>query len=109
MRVDLLRRAFTLNTRLVMSTLHCSSRNLPCLIDCIFPRLVKGSFATVVSAIERATGDTYAVKIIHRNKFKAKNSETMKMFLREISILEGLDHPNICRLKDAFFGETICE
>ncbi|KLO16032.1 Pkinase-domain-containing protein [Schizopora paradoxa] len=69
--------------------------------------LGKGSFATVVSAIERATGETYAVKIIHRNKFKAKNQETLKMFLREISILEGLEHHNICRLKDAFFGETI--
>ncbi|TDL21737.1 Pkinase-domain-containing protein [Rickenella mellea] len=62
-----------------------------------------GAFATVFHAISRNTGVTYAVKRIPRSRFKTNDSTGKNMFMREINILEGLCHRNICQLKETFF------
>ncbi|KAL6303543.1 kinase-like domain-containing protein [Sparassis latifolia] len=73
--------------------------------------LGKGSFATVMKAMNRDNGKWYAVKIIQSNKLLSKdqadphNSEHAKL-VREISILESLSHENICQLKEVFFEES---
>jgi serine/threonine/tyrosine protein kinase RAD53 len=80
--------------------------------------LGKGSFATVMKAVSRETGMWYAVKIIQDNKMKIAandpgtnnlNAVRSTAFAREISILETLQHPNICQLKETFVSDTnIC-
>ncbi|KAI9455364.1 kinase-like domain-containing protein [Lactarius psammicola] len=79
--------------------------------------LGKGSFATVMKAMARETGEWWAVKIIHGNKVRGGNNNNqnqnqncggnqyLQSFAREISILETLDHPNICRLRETFVPE----
>ncbi|KDQ55702.1 hypothetical protein JAAARDRAFT_37119 [Jaapia argillacea MUCL 33604] len=73
--------------------------------------LGKGSFASVMKAIHRGTGTWYAVKIIDlrkmRNPTDSQGQERSKSsaFTREIMILEGLKHDNICGLKEAFFDK----
>ena len=83
----------------------------------IATELGKGSFATVVKAINRSDGQWYAVKMIQKSKMKSRNmqrnDEGNGELLREISILENLKHKNICQLKEVFFdcstiSETIC-
>lgn len=73
--------------------------------------LGKGSFATVMKAMARETGEWWAVKIIHGNKVRGNNNtnnqngggnQYLQSFGREIGILETLDHPNICRLRETF-------
>ncbi|KAJ9123983.1 hypothetical protein QFC22_000774 [Naganishia vaughanmartiniae] len=56
-----------------------------------------GTFAEVKKAIEVETGIVRAIKCITKHKF-ANNPKTMQLFQREVSILESLDHKNICRL-----------
>jgi ser/thr/tyr protein kinase RAD53 len=96
--------------------------------------LGRGTFATVMKAMSRETGEWFAVKIIHGNKVRPTTSPTsaaaaaangdgndvvvrggsnnnnhhhhqLQSFGREISILETLDHPNICRLRETFEPE----
>ncbi|KAI0930029.1 hypothetical protein AcV5_006838 [Taiwanofungus camphoratus] len=69
--------------------------------------LGKGSFATVMKAMNRDDGQWYAIKVIQTSKINRTDTQstTMNKFAREISILEGLQHPNICQLKEVFFEE----
>ncbi|ODQ77874.1 hypothetical protein BABINDRAFT_163249 [Babjeviella inositovora NRRL Y-12698] len=60
----------------------------------------QGAFATVKKAIERATGKTYAVKII--NKRKVLTTGGTAIVARELAILEKLDHPGIVRLQASY-------
>ncbi|EMD33747.1 hypothetical protein CERSUDRAFT_125997 [Gelatoporia subvermispora B] len=60
--------------------------------------LGKGSFATVMRAMHRATGKWFAVKVIQRSRLRSTDSQS---FTREISILERLQHPNICQFKES--------
>jgi ser/thr/tyr protein kinase RAD53 len=95
--------------------------------------LGRGTFASVMKAMSRETGEWVAIKIIHGNKDLANaaasaengngnnasshNNNTnydrqLRAFGREISILETLDHPNICRLRETFPPDgrnDICE
>lgn len=81
-----------------------------------------GSFATVHKALSRRTGQFVAVKMIRSNKLAAPlpadpnrdddrsvnaaaNNRTSS-FAREIEILRGLSHPNICQLIETFWTAT---
>ena len=72
--------------------------------------LGKGSFATVMKAISRTTGQWFAIKMIQESKVrrvtvndnKSDGDKAESAFMREIAILEDLDHPNICKLKEVF-------
>lgn len=59
--------------------------------------LGQGAFAVVKRAVERATGDHYAVKII--DKKKVMSGMAVK---REIDILKAVQHENIVSLKEFF-------
>ncbi|EIW77642.1 kinase-like protein [Coniophora puteana RWD-64-598 SS2] len=72
--------------------------------------LGRGSFGVVMSGVARATGVWHAIKMIRPPKElieayphdeEARNKVTK--FLREVQILEQLDHKNICKLEEAFF------
>lgn len=61
--------------------------------------LGRGAFAVVKRAVERATGDHYAVKIIDKKKVMSGMAVQ-----REIDILKKVQHENIVKLK-AFFED----
>ena len=65
--------------------------------------LGKGSFATVRRAVHRESGKWFAVKMIEPSKATkhGRNTKT-STFAREISIMEKLEHPNICKLVEVF-------
>lgn len=88
--------------------------------------LGRGTFATVMKAMSRTSAEWWAVKIIHSQKLRgtnnaaannnnnennnnnnaaAHNSGHLQSLGREISILEKLNHPNICRLRETFVPE----
>ncbi|EIW83744.1 kinase-like protein [Coniophora puteana RWD-64-598 SS2] len=64
--------------------------------------LGRGTFATVMKCLSRTTSEWFAVKIIHSQAHKMAT-----LFAREISILETLQHRNICQLKQVFFAEGL--
>jgi serine/threonine/tyrosine protein kinase RAD53 len=63
----------------------------------------QGAFATVKKAVQRSTGNSYAVKIINRRKALNTGGAVVGVD-RELSILRKLDHPNIVALK-AFYED----
>ncbi|KAF8906569.1 CAMK/RAD53 protein kinase [Gymnopilus junonius] len=67
--------------------------------------LGKGSFAMVRKAVHRVSGQWFAVKMINGAKFLRQGGHTSRSnaFSREISIMEQLEHRNICKLKEVFF------
>jgi hypothetical protein len=88
--------------------------------------LGRGTFATVMKAMARDTGEWWAVKIIHAQKLRGNNnnehggeqnnqsnSNQLANLAREVGILETLNHPNICRLRETFVpeqgGHDFCE
>jgi serine/threonine/tyrosine protein kinase RAD53 len=78
----------------------------------ISTELGKGSFATVMKAVSRATGQWYAVKMIHKERIartvenaNQNNASRSAQLSREINILEKLKHPNICQLKEVFYQD----
>jgi serine/threonine/tyrosine protein kinase RAD53 len=72
--------------------------------------LGKGSFATVRKAVHKATGRWYAVKMIYPSKSVGQQESRNQNLIREISIMEKLDHHNICKLVEVFFqnDNSIC-
>lgn len=70
--------------------------------------LGKGSFATVLKAMHREDGEWFAVKVMQRNRLRSpvgNSTAGSPSFAREISILEELQHPNICQLKEVFYED----
>ncbi|KAF7315937.1 Pkinase-domain-containing protein [Mycena indigotica] len=69
-------------------------------------QLGKGSFATVYRALHRASGQWVAVKVIHETKRQGSTAaaNSITMFSREIKIMENLQHPNICMLREVFWN-----
>jgi len=72
--------------------------------------LGKGTFATVRKAVHKATGNWYAVKMIYPSKSVGQQHSGNQNLIREISIMEKLDHRNICKLIEVFFQDdnSIC-
>ncbi|KAG6832035.1 hypothetical protein H0H87_003016 [Tephrocybe sp. NHM501043] len=79
----------------------------------IIDELGKGSFAVVMKAVCRKSGEYVAVKIIQERGVRSPGDQTAQprkeVFNREISILEKLKHPNICELKEVFYQEDAKE
>eukprot|EP00916_Digyalum_oweni_P026108 GHVL01042931.1.p1 GENE.GHVL01042931.1~~GHVL01042931.1.p1 ORF type:complete len:554 (+),score=136.04 GHVL01042931.1:285-1946(+) len=67
-----------------------------------------GNFSQVQLAIERATGDRYAVKVMERaksDKFRGSTNSSLDI-LSEIEMLKTLQHNNIVKLKQAYTTPT---
>eukprot|EP00981_Chlorochromonas_danica_P005830 scaffold1193_cov159-Ochromonas_danica.AAC.8 len=65
-------------------------------------KLGKGSYGSVYLATHRLTGDERAVKVMNVDRI---TSYYLRKLHTEISILKSLDHPNIVKLQDVFFGK----
>jgi serine/threonine protein kinase len=65
-------------------------------------KLGKGSYGSVYLATHRLTGDERAVKVMNVDRV---TSYYLRKLHTEISILKCVDHPNIVRLQDVFFGK----
>lgn len=65
-------------------------------------KLGKGSYGSVYLATHRVTGDERAVKVMNVDKV---TSYYLRKLHTEVSILKVLDHPNIVKLQDVFFGK----
>lgn len=65
-------------------------------------KLGKGSYGSVYLASHRTTGDERAVKVMNVDKV---TSYYLRKLHTEISILKCVDHPNIIKLQDVFFGK----
>ncbi|KAG6862270.1 hypothetical protein C0995_002201 [Termitomyces sp. Mi166 len=74
----------------------------------VIGELGRGSFAVVMKAVCRRTGEYVAVKMIQASKSVRSPGEEptdLDRVKREIEILESLEHPNICGLKEVFFQQ----
>lgn len=65
-------------------------------------KLGKGSYGSVYLATHRVTGDERAVKVMNVDRI---TSYYLRKLHTEIAILKALDHPNIIKLQDVFFGK----
>lgn len=65
-------------------------------------KLGKGSYGSVYLATHRVTGDERAVKVMNVDRI---TSYYLRKLHTEIAILKSLDHPNIIKLQDVFFGK----
>jgi serine/threonine protein kinase len=68
-----------------------------------------------MKAVSRKDGKWYAVKIIQESRHVRSAGEQPQQpvatsrstaFAREIAIMETLDHPNICKLKEVFYQDN---
>ncbi|KAJ7282629.1 kinase-like domain-containing protein, partial [Mycena rebaudengoi] len=67
--------------------------------------LGKGSFATVYKALHMTSGEWVAVKVIHETKRQTNlTSDGKAKASREINVMESLQHPNICGLREVFWN-----
>ncbi|KAF2075285.1 hypothetical protein CYY_003414 [Polysphondylium violaceum] len=64
-----------------------------------------GNFATVKLAVDRKTGDKYAVKIIDKKKYFMNSSSRKDALMDEVNILKTLNHPNIIHIQEVFNTE----
>lgn len=75
--------------------------------------LGKGSFATVMKVMSKSTGKWYACKMILKKQLKVSGSQKGKgklkdpevALMKEVKILERLEHRNICQLREVFKDE----
>ena len=83
----------------------------------ITEELGKGSFATVMKAMCKENGHWYAVKMIQTKNLKRSmtkhhaNGDRVTVdasiaLHKEVQILQKLQHPNICQLKEVFYEEN---
>lgn len=63
--------------------------------------LGRGSYGTVSLAIHRSTREEYACKVLDVNRVGPQYVDKLHA---EISSMRQLDHPNILRLREVFFG-----
>ena len=65
-------------------------------------KLGEGSYGSVYLATHKQTGDERAVKVMNVDRV---TSYYLRKLHTEISILKCVDHPNIIKLQDVFFGK----
>lgn len=65
-------------------------------------KLGKGSYGSVYLATHRVTGDERAVKVMNVDRI---TSYYLRKLHIEMAILKTLDHPNIIKIQDVFFGK----
>ncbi len=65
--------------------------------------LGEGTAGTVFRARHRETGEEVALKLLHNAN--ADDEDVQKRFVREMSILERLEHPNVVRMLDCGLHE----
>jgi hypothetical protein len=65
-------------------------------------RLGKGSYGSVYLATHRVTGDERAVKVMNVERV---TSYYLRKLHTEIEVLKSVDHPNIVKIQDVFFGK----
>ena len=65
-------------------------------------KLGKGSYGSVYLATHRRTGDKRAIKVMNVDRV---TSYYLRKLHTEISILKSLDHPNIVKIQEVFFGK----
>lgn len=65
-------------------------------------KLGEGTYGVVHKCIEKVTGTTVAIKKI---RLEHADEGIPSTAIREISLLQELDHPNIIQLKDIVHGE----
>uniref|UniRef100_A0A6B2L4C0 non-specific serine/threonine protein kinase n=1 Tax=Arcella intermedia TaxID=1963864 RepID=A0A6B2L4C0_9EUKA len=64
--------------------------------------LGNGTFAVVKLAINKETGESFAIKIIDKKKFSANCGSKKRSYRDEVDILSDLKHPNILSIHDVF-------
>jgi len=64
-------------------------------------RLGKGSYGSVYLCRHKRTNDAYACKVISINRI---SSHYLRKLHVEIAIMKEVDHPNIVKLREVFFG-----
>ena len=64
-------------------------------------RLGQGSYGSVHLCTHRKTGDKFACKMISMSRI---SSHYLRKLHLEIAIMKEVDHPNIVKLKEVFFG-----
>ena len=65
-------------------------------------KLGKGSYGSVYLATHRITGDERAVKVMNVDRI---TSYYLRKLHIEMAILKTIDHPNIIKIQDVFFGK----
>ena len=64
-------------------------------------KLGKGSYGSVYLSTHRRSGDQRAIKVMNVDNV---TSYYLRKLHTEISVLKSVDHPNICKLHEVFFG-----
>ena len=64
-------------------------------------RLGKGSYGSVYLCTHKRTKDAFACKVISMNRI---SSHYLRKLHVEIAIMKEVDHPNIVKLREVFFG-----
>lgn len=62
-------------------------------------QLGEGTYGSVYQGTQRGTGMSVAIKVIARKALHEMGPESFK---KEVDIMKMLDHPNVCKLFDAF-------
>lgn len=63
-------------------------------------KLGDGAFGSVRKITHRVTGETRAVKTIHKKNLRSEDEQ--QTFFNEVSVLRALDHPNILKLYEYY-------
>ena len=63
-------------------------------------KLGEGAFGSVRKITHRVTGETRAVKTIHKKNLRSE--EERQTFFNEVSVLRAIDHPNVLKLYEFY-------
>jgi calcium-dependent protein kinase len=66
-------------------------------------KLGEGAFGSVRKITHRATGETRAVKTIHKKNLRSEDER--QTFFNEVSVLTAIDHPNVLKLYEFYQDE----